>query len=225
LVCDLVAKNHWRGLSKSSPEVAEMSRLLRRAPIHPGAAANPSFRNLNSVRRKSENIASHHPDFSLKPTKGNTLDGMVLADFLQAPQHMHEVAVELRSLLAVKGKAADEVAGVPVGDESEVKEGTLLVKRHIYRERDPKLRAAKINEVKQERGRLQCEVCEFNFAASYGDHGDGFIEIHHKLPLHASGPVRTRMEDLAALCSNCHRMIHRKREWLSVDDLRGLLSK
>jgi putative restriction endonuclease len=30
----------------------------------------------------------------------------------------------------------------------------------------------------------------------------------------------TRLEDLALLCANCHRMIHRASPWLSVEELR-----
>jgi 5-methylcytosine-specific restriction protein A len=49
------------------------------------------------------------------------------------------------------------------------------------------------------------------------------MEAHHTLPL-AVGAVRvTRAEDLALLCANCHRMIHRARPILSVRQLRERL--
>ncbi len=31
----------------------------------------------------------------------------------------------------------------------------------------------------------------------------------------------SKLEDLVLVCSNCHRMIHRKRPWLSATELRG----
>src|SRR5205807_269878 len=34
-----------------------------------------------------------------------------------------------------------------------------------------------------EQGRLRCEVCRFDFRATYGERGTGFIEGHHKVPL------------------------------------------
>jgi hypothetical protein len=34
---------------------------------------------------------------------------------------------------------------------------------------------------------------------------------------------KTRLADLALLCANCHRMIHARRPWLTLDELRGLL--
>jgi 5-methylcytosine-specific restriction protein A len=46
-------------------------------------------------------------------------------------------------------------------------------------------------------------------------------EVHHRRPLaEASGPVTTRIEDLAILCANCHRAIHQTRPLLSVEDFR-----
>ena len=34
----------------------------------------------------------------------------------------------------------------------------------------------------------------------------------------------TRLEDLCLLCSNCHRMIHRKTPWLSLKELKKLIN-
>lgn len=55
--------------------------------------------------------------------------------------------------------------------------------------------------------------------------GKGFIEAHHtKLvsTLHENGE-ETKIEELALVCSNCHRMLHRRRPWLEMDDLPKLL--
>jgi predicted HNH restriction endonuclease len=34
----------------------------------------------------------------------------------------------------------------------------------------------------------------------------------------------TKVEDIALVCSNCHRMLHRKRHWLSINELKQLLT-
>ena len=52
--------------------------------------------------------------------------------------------------------------------------------------------------------------------------GDGYIEIHHCKPLSAGG-LFDPQTDLVPVCSNCHRMIHRRRPWLSVEQLRQLV--
>jgi 5-methylcytosine-specific restriction protein A len=72
---------------------------------------------------------------------------------------------------------------------------------------------------------ITCLACGFNFQEVYGGHGEGYIEIHHIYPLAArknSKSVNPKT-DLIPLCSNCHRMVHRKKEVLSVDELKKLI--
>ncbi|WP_420719722.1 HNH endonuclease [Streptomyces sp. NRRL WC-3618] len=53
--------------------------------------------------------------------------------------------------------------------------------------------------------------------------GAGYIECHHVIPLHVAGEGTTKLSDLALICSNCHRMIHRKAPWPTPQDLRRQL--
>ena len=72
---------------------------------------------------------------------------------------------------------------------------------------------------------LLCEACGFDFEQVYGEHGKGFIECHHTKPVsELKAGEKTKLSDLALVCSNCHRMIHRRRPWLSVSELGELLS-
>jgi 5-methylcytosine-specific restriction protein A len=74
-------------------------------------------------------------------------------------------------------------------------------------------------------GRLACEACGFDFRERYGERGEGFIECHHLSAVSTLRPgQRTRLSELALVCSNCHRMIHRRTPWLALDELRALVS-
>jgi len=106
-------------------------------------------------------------------------------------------------------------------DESAFPEGKEKYKQHRYRERDGKI----VKRAKAQRlamtGKLECDVCLLDFARRYGERGKGFIEAHHKLPVsQLDGKKRTKLEDLALVCSNCHRMLHRGQPLLSVEQLR-----
>ena len=91
----------------------------------------------------------------------------------------------------------------------------------IKKGRNPELILKKKKAFLKEKGKLFCEVCGFDFKKTYGPRGDGFIECHHKIPLHEDTEVRiTKLDDLALLCSNCHRMIHRKKKWLTIKELK-----
>lgn len=87
---------------------------------------------------------------------------------------------------------------------------------HKRYERDPKLVAEK-RKAAAATGTLACEVCGFDFKVAYGDLGAGYIEVHHTKPVHTLiAGTKTKLDDLALLCANCHRMAHRKRQPLSL---------
>jgi len=99
-------------------------------------------------------------------------------------------------------------------------EGGEKVYVSLRRERDPKLRedALAIHG-------LDCMACGFNFGRTYGAIGDGFIEVHHVVPISEVGKSMTDpAADLIVLCANCHRMMHRQRGvCLSLDELKAHL--
>ena len=117
-------------------------------------------------------------------------------------------------------------------DESiPVREGGSDVQRLEIYERSRRLRDYAIQQ-KIKEDNLKCEACGFNFEEVYGDLGRGFIEVHHKVPIfcHRGQSVESRIteaiKDVAMLCANCHRMIHRSRDTImSVSQLRSLLGK
>ncbi|MBA4067885.1 MAG: hypothetical protein C0501_30130 [Isosphaera sp.] len=121
-----------------------------------------------------------------------------------------------------------EPAGSPPGDEpgGGAIEGRTLFRLHRLKERDARLARLKKRTLRNATGRLACEVCAFDFAAVYGALGEGFAECHHRLPLaELAGTALTRLEDLAVVCANCHRMLHRRRTAMSVEALRDLIAR
>lgn len=106
------------------------------------------------------------------------------------------------------------------------KEGRKRIYSHFVRERDRRVVQAAIRQAKERYGKVFCEVCGFDFFEMYGEHGVDFIECHHKVPLAKRDDLGsvTRIKDIALLCANCHRMIHRKRsQMLSVEQLKGII--
>lgn len=71
-------------------------------------------------------------------------------------------------------------------------------------------------------GRLYCEVCGFDFADAYGELGEGYIEAHHVRPISGLGDQgqQTSLDDLVMLCADCHRMIHRQKPPLTIEELK-----
>lgn len=72
-----------------------------------------------------------------------------------------------------------------------------------------------------------CKVCDFNFYENYGEIGLNYIHVHHIVPLHLIGEeyIVDPVKDLVPVCPNCHAMIHKKKEALSIEQLKQLLNK
>ena len=107
-----------------------------------------------------------------------------------------------------------------VADSETYPEGAVrrvLVNRY---ERDPKAREKCI-----EHHGTRCVACGFDFERRYGEIGNGFIHVHHLLPL---GQLKSSyrldpVKDLVPVCPNCHAMLHRRDPPFDIEQLRGHL--
>lgn len=103
-------------------------------------------------------------------------------------------------------------------------EGRKAFKLHRTIERNPNLIRSVKNKEKEKNGLLKCKICGFCFYDKYGDIGIDYIEGHHLMPLsEVDDKHLSKEEDIILVCSNCHRMLHRKRPWLTIDKLSSLI--
>jgi 5-methylcytosine-specific restriction protein A len=197
------------------PEIIALSKLLRSA--RGGSLSDPSLRSPASVHLKLQNFLRLDPSYGgAGMAAGSHLEAEVWADFQHHPGRLRSAANGIRELIM---SSADEDE-----DEIEAPEGRLLARYHRSRERARELVARKKERAVRSGKALICEVCAFDFAARYGTRGVGFIECHHKQPLSSLAPgAKTKLADLALVCSNCHSMLHRGNPWPSVDELRQSL--
>jgi 5-methylcytosine-specific restriction enzyme A len=72
-----------------------------------------------------------------------------------------------------------------------------------------------------------CSICDFDFYKTYGKLGKGFIHVHHLVPLSQINKeyILDPINDLIPICPNCHSMIHRTKEMLSLAELKNRLQK
>lgn len=108
----------------------------------------------------------------------------------------------------------------------------LMVNEGIFTksEKSTYIRSSKLRNKAIEKftinGKIVCTVCEFDFELRYGSHGEGYIEIHHIKPIYCFNDteyiktIQDALQNVVPLCSNCHRMVHRKKKPLSIDELK-----
>jgi hypothetical protein len=104
-------------------------------------------------------------------------------------------------------------------------EGKKVERVHKARERSAKLIRVARETFLENHEKLYCIVCGFDFEKVYGERGQGYIEAHHTVPVsEMKVGYKTKPEEIALVCSNCHRMLHRTRPWLKMDELENLLN-
>ncbi len=221
-MCAALAQNDWKQIRATDPRAIELAQILKSLPIHPVAVRTSKFRSPASVQRKGADILSLMPAYTGVRTRGGKLDDVVLSQFLSDSGSMIATARAIESLdnTDLPEALPDELEDF----EDDAPEGRLLYRRHRIYERSRSLRLKRIAAATQNGESLCCQACGFDFAQVYGLWGEGYIQVHHTVPLHETGPVRTRLPDLALLCANCHAMAHRARPWPSVPELRDLIS-
>lgn len=92
---------------------------------------------------------------------------------------------------------------------------------NVY-ERNPAARTTCVNHYG-----CKCFVCDFDFEGCYGEIGRLFIHVHHLVELSTINGeyVVDPINDLRPVCPNCHAMIHRKKPALSIEQLKGHLTR
>jgi predicted HNH restriction endonuclease len=225
LALDLYVRFKGNPPGKSSPEIMGLSSLLNRIAGGSGGEAE-DFRNPNGVYMKLMNFRRFDLVYQAQGktglTRGNKLEETVWNDFASDPPRLNTIAYAIEANLNEQASISDidEVQEI-----EEAEEGRILTRAHLIRERSRKLVEAKKSAVLRTTGTLACEACGFDFEVTYGDRGTGFIEAHHAMPVHLLVPgSKTKLDDLHLLCANCHRMIHARRPWLTLDQLRTCIS-
>lgn len=209
-------------LHPPSEEVKELSRLLNELPLQPNRPDASRFRNPNGVAMKLANFAALDPSYDgVGLRAGGRGDAEVWDEFATRPEQVRQLAEQIRR--GHKQTAAEAIDSEE--DEAAFPEGRIIYRLHRSRERNRDLVKRRKAQALKKTGTLCCEVCGFDFSKVYGELGVGFIECHHTKPLSEVGETNTTPDELALVCSNCHRMLHRRRPWLGLDELRELAAE
>lgn len=201
--------------------VIKLSERLRSLAIHPRGNRVESFRNPDGVSFKLQNLRQVASGKGLANV--SKTDREVWAAFGGKPE---EVA-RLAALIADVGSSPNAESLPAVEADEEFFEGRLVTATHYRRERSPKLRA-KLLAARAKDGKLRCDGCAWTPGIIDALIADAAFEAHHLEPLAATGPRQNRISDLALLCANCHRLVHRwialKGEWVDTGRIRELVN-
>jgi 5-methylcytosine-specific restriction protein A len=134
LALDLYFRHRPDTISKKHPEVAALSELLNKLPIHPDRPEAATFRNVNGTYMKLCNFLALDPEYQGKGLEaGGRLERDVWAEFAPDRERLARIAEAIReSYLCVEPSGVAELA-----EEEEFPEGRVLYRLHRLRERKP----------------------------------------------------------------------------------------
>ncbi|MBX9706657.1 MAG: HNH endonuclease [Caulobacteraceae bacterium] len=157
-------------------------------------------------------------DFGFKP--GFYLAGQTMRI---APERVHaspyKTVEAFAAALGLGDLPVEPGSVAPEPDRRGFAEGSRTLREHLRLERSTAL----VGQFKAGLDDFCCAICGFDFEATFGELGRGFIEAHHVEPLGETGASFRHVEDLLPVCSNCHRMLHRRWPALRPDELRAIV--
>lgn len=229
LALDLYFKLEPGQIHARNPAIIELSKVLNKLPLFEERPDSVKFRNANGVGLKLSNFLALDQTYDGKGMQSySKLDQQVFESFQHQKQQLALLAANIRDTVLNESLNHKLYA---IGEEPDdslatVEEGMVIYRLHKYYERNSKINRQKKALHLKKYGQLDCEACDFNFHKTYGDLGKGYIECHHTTPLsQIGGETITTLNDLALVCSNCHRMIHRGINNVSVGDLWGIVER
>ena len=217
LALDLYLSSGRKAINKHDRRIVELSELLQRFPWPEGTTKNEKFRNIEGVSMKIYNLRSVDLGRGLRTT---ITDRAVWAEYGGKEELVRALATAIRSELSDHGTTL--AAEIQVEDDNTpYPEGKILTAMHKRRERNPRLRV-KLIQLRQKQGLLCCEMCKWGRTFPIGDYLTAALEAHHVVPLSSQEARDTRLADLALLCANCHRLIHKviavQKRWISIEE-------
>jgi 5-methylcytosine-specific restriction protein A len=153
-------------------------------------------------------------DVSTRLPPGKVTEAVIQEEALRVASACITMALSLLPVEPVQEPGLHGAGGLPEGARTRVE-----VNRY---ERSPVNRAACIAHY----GPI-CRACTFDFRASYGELGDGYIEVHHRTPVSRMNESYfvNPITDLVPVCANCHAMLHRTDPPMAIEALRALLEE
>lgn len=183
-------------------------------------------RSRSSIRMKIQNIVAMCDEEGIsrsdqqyaltgrpKGEKGRRTNWDLLSQYVNVPREHH--FRECESILNKANAWPGELT-----DASTYMEGA---KRQVVvnaYERDPAARQKCIAHYGP-----TCVVCGFDFHAAFGHEAEGFIHVHHLIPLAQIGTeyIVDPVSDLRPVCPNCHAVIHLGGVTRTIDDVRQMI--
>ena len=203
LALDVLYLSEMQRVSADSEEIADLSALLNRLPIHPIENRRADFRNARGVTGQLMRFRSSCNTGKRDPSVG-MLFFNVAFEFENRIEDLHKIAVAIRRNEPYYPSGFDtqsEDIGFP--------EGVLL--GHLHRTIEVRA-TAKFDLANH------CEICSLRPELCYIP-CEGLLQPHLIVPpVDLNGKKKYGPESFITVCPTCHAVLHRIRPWRTLGD-------
>lgn len=201
--------------------VQRLSKVLRSLPCHDRASKKDSFRNPDGVAFKLQNLRQLATGKGLSNV--SEMDRKVWSEFGSDPEKVKQLAGLIKGAVSLR-ELHQEVSDWK--EEDEFYEGRVLTELHKTRERDPRIRD-RLLKLRRGSGILSCDMCSAKAQSFDPALEDAAFEVHHLIPLSMTMERTIRLTEVALLCANCHRLLHRaialEKCWLGIEEGQAII--
>lgn len=208
LALDVLYSSENGRVCADSEEMADLSGLLNRLPIHPVAGRRADFRNPHGITNQI-NL------FRTAMRTGNRSSNLgikfieVAMEFEGRHDELHEIAQAIRrneECFSLEYGSISENTGFP--------EGILL--GHLHR-------AVEIRDGAKVQGADHCEICNMKPELYYQTCGN-MLQSHLFIePIELNGMKKYSADKFITVCPTCHAALHRIRPWKTKDNCGEIL--
>jgi 5-methylcytosine-specific restriction protein A len=223
LALDLYFRLGPKLLGKNAEAVSELSEFLRKLPYHQAARKNSTFRNIDGVGFKLQNLRNALTGEGLSNT--SKTDRKVTEEFGDDSREVARLAQLIRS--STQFLDVDDYQ-LPDDIEDEYYEGKTAFALHRKTERSKGLRRDLLSKRKD--AELKCAICDLSRPDLERPLHEALFEVHHVFPLsEVDGQTKTKLRDVELLCASCHRGIHKlmsiRGEFVSVESAKRVIGR
>lgn len=195
-----------------NPLVVELSETLRKLQIH--KKCDETFRNLAGVRMTLFCIASLDNKSAYSMRAYTKLQKQVYDYYFDKKLELEKISLAIRNCLPLPFSYYE-----PINAECFIG-GNILFLYHLYLENQTK-QAQFIKRDIKNRGKSRCSVCGVDLQDKYGCYGVDLLELHYNEEV---SNFRNSMAILPGkfvpICPSCHKISHKKPDWLLIDNLK-----
>ncbi len=146
---------------KTEPAIAELSQLLRKRAEFLALPHDDTFRSINSIYLKLQNLKRLDPTYEGIGLKaGNQMEEEIWNQFAGDVQYLKDISESI--IATISQQIKDDKIRVADPEEDDFPEGNVLYRIHRYWERNSKLITQAKNKALLS-DKFYCEICGFSF--------------------------------------------------------------